>query len=434
MAGRRLGRRFGWLWSAYAVSSLGTWLAFNAFNVILIKVLRSGPVEVAMLAAAGPAVAALAAVPLGPWIEVRRKRPVMVAMDLVRFAALLTIPVAYAFGALTFAQLLAVSVVVGACDIAFGAASGAYVKSIVAREDLMVASGRFESTTWASIVLGPPLGGLAVATLGPVVTVVADAVSYVLSALGIRAIGGEEARPEAAEKAAADAPTASTTPTAPNPPNPPTAAPKAGLLDGWRHILGNPALRPLYFTNVVVNSLIMATEPLLAVLMLGRLGFPPWQYGLAFAIPCVGGLIGSRLSAPLVARFGRQRVLTVSGTLRVLPPIGLVCLGPGLAGLLLVIAVEAVLITSSAVYAPVVATLRLEQTASTHVARVLAAWSVTTKAGIALGTAAWGLLAAATSPRFGLGLAGTLLLLTPAVLLGAGARARFANPGPEFQP
>jgi hypothetical protein len=31
-------------------------------------------------------------VPLGPWIEFRRKRPVMIGMDLVRFAAVMSIP------------------------------------------------------------------------------------------------------------------------------------------------------------------------------------------------------------------------------------------------------------------------------------------------------------------------------------------------------
>ena len=62
------------------------------------------------------------AVPLGPWVEFRRKRPVMIAMDLIRFAALLTVPAAYALGWLGFAQLLIVSVVVGAADIAFKAA------------------------------------------------------------------------------------------------------------------------------------------------------------------------------------------------------------------------------------------------------------------------------------------------------------------------
>src|SRR5947209_20301051 len=109
MVGRRsLGRPFGWLWAAYAVSAFGTWLAFDAFPLIAILVLHAGPGEVAVLAAAGLAVGAALAVPLGPWVEFRRKRPVMIAMDLVRFAALMSVPVAFALGWLSFAQLLIV--------------------------------------------------------------------------------------------------------------------------------------------------------------------------------------------------------------------------------------------------------------------------------------------------------------------------------------
>jgi MFS family permease len=417
---RRLGRQFGWLWSAYAVSSLGTWLAFNAFTIILIRVLHAGPVQVAAMSAAGTAVGALVAVPLGPWIEFRRKRPVMVAMDLARFAALLTIPVAYALGALGFAQMLAVSVVVGACDITFGAACGAYLKSIVAREDLLVANGRLESMTWTAIVLGPPLGGAAVALFGPVVTVVADAVSYLLSALGIRAVGGGEVRSRPLDQ---------------------KSFRPADLVDGWRHILRDSALRPLLLNNMAVNALIMAGEPVLAVLMLGRLGFAPWEYGLAFAVPCIGGLAGSRLAAGLVARFGRHRVLITAGTLRALPPIGLAFLRPGLPGLVLVMSVEFALIAGAAVYSPTVAAYRLEQTDPTRVARVLSAWSVSTKTAIATSTAAWGFLAAAVGPRTALGIAGLLLLATPMLLprttkgpgtdhepVGAGPHAQTAAP------
>jgi hypothetical protein len=86
VARRSLGRQFGWLWSAYAVSTLGTWLAFDAFSLIAILVLHAGPAEASMLAATGLAVGAVVAVPLGPWVEFRRKRPVMMAMDLIRFA------------------------------------------------------------------------------------------------------------------------------------------------------------------------------------------------------------------------------------------------------------------------------------------------------------------------------------------------------------
>src|SRR4051812_10297721 len=103
------GRPFAWLWAAYAVSSLGTWIAFDALPLIAILALDATPAAVAALAAIGRAAGALLAVPLGPWVELRRKRPVMIAMDLVRFAALMSIPLAYAIGALTFAQLLVVA-------------------------------------------------------------------------------------------------------------------------------------------------------------------------------------------------------------------------------------------------------------------------------------------------------------------------------------
>jgi MFS family permease len=400
MARRSLGRQFGWLWSAYAVSTLGTWLAFDAFSLIAILALHAGPAKVSVLAAAGLAVGAVVAVPLGPWVEFRRKGPVMMAMDLIRFAALMTIPAAFALGWLSFPQLLVVSVVTGAADITFKSASGAYLKALVPGEDLLLANGRFESTTWTATALGPPLGGAAFGLFGPVTTVLANAVSFLLSAAGvwaagIRAIGGSEQRPVRAVTARLRV---------------------RDLPDGWRYILAHPALRPLFFNTIAVNALIMATAPLLAVLMLGRLHFAPWQYGLAFAGPCVGGLIGSRLARRLVARFGRYKVMLTAGTLRACFSVGLAFIGPGAAGLVLVMAIELGLITSAGVFNPVYATYRLDQTPPDRVARTLSAWSVSSNATIAALTALWGLLVSLTSLRAALAIAGLLLLATPLLL------------------
>ncbi|WP_399934473.1 MFS transporter [Streptomyces kanamyceticus] len=392
---RSLGRRFGWLWAAYTVSTFGTRLAFDAFPLVAILMLHCGPTEVAVLAASGLAVGAVAAVPLGPWVEFRRKRPVMVTMDLLRCAALLSVPAAFALGALGFAHLLVVAVVVAAADITFSAASGAFLKALVPPRDLLVANGRLESTTWTATMLGPPLGGAVIGVFGPMATVAADAVSYLLSALGIRAIGGKEQRPERAAGARL----------------------RSGeLLEGWRYILADPVLRPLFFNTVLVNGLIMAASPLLAVLMLGSLGFAPWQYGLAFAVPCIGGLIGSRLSRRLVARFGRRRVLLTVGALRACWPVGLAFVRPGVTGLVLVMVVELGLITCSGMFNPVIAAYRLDQTPADRVARVLTAWSVTGKASIAAMTALWGLLATVTGPRGAIAGAGLLLLTTPLLL------------------
>ncbi|MEV8034470.1 MFS transporter [Streptomyces sp. NPDC086182] len=401
---RSLGRRFGWLWTAYAVSTLGTWLAFDAFPLIAILVLHAGPAEVSALAAAGLAVGAAVAVPLGPWMEFRCKRPVMVTMDLVRFAALLSVPAAFALGRLGFTHLLVVSVIVAAADITFKAAGGSTPKELVRPEDLLVANARFESTTWTATVLGPPLGGAAIGLFGPVITVFADAMSFLLSALGIRAIGGKEQPPER--------------------PVPRARLRARDLLEGWRYILSSAALRPLFLNTVLVNGLVLTASPVLATLMLGRLGFSPWQYGLAFGVPCPGGLIGSRPARPLVARFGRHRVLRVAGTLRTCRPLGLALVRPGAAGLALVMCVQFCLrrlhgrvqLVCMGVFNPVFATYRLERTATDRTARTLSAWSVTSNATIAALTALWGLLAAATGPRAAVAAAGLLILTTPLLL------------------
>jgi MFS family permease len=454
-----MGRQFGWLWAAFAVSTFGTWLAFDAFPLIAILVLHAGPAQVSLLAATGLAVGALIAIPLGPWVEFRRKRPVMIAMDLVRCLALLSVPLAYALGALTFAGLLVVAVIVAAADIAFRAASGACLKALVGREQLLAANARFESTTWTATLLGPPLGGLAIGLFGPVVTVLANAVSFVLSALGIRAIGGTEPSPPGAEHpalshppAAVPAPSHSLAAArgragakrpAPAPPaaavrgragaerpaaGPPPAAVRgrADVLAGWRHILASPALRPLFFNTVLVNGLILATAPVIAVLMLGELGFAPWQYALAFGAPCAGGLLGARLSPWVVERLGRARVLRVFGTLRACWSLGLAFIVPGAAGLALVIAVQFGLVLSVGIFNPVYVTQRLEQTPNDRVARTLAAWSVSNNAAVAVLTGLWGVLASVTSPRIAIAVAGVALLATPVLLLRQPRNTAFA--------
>ncbi|GGV00328.1 MFS transporter [Actinomadura cremea] len=395
MGDRSPDRGFGRFWAAYAASVFGTSLAFDAFALIAILVLHAGPTEVSMLAAAGTAVGAVVAVPLGPWVEHRRRRPVLVATNLVRAAALLSVPAAFALGRLTFVQLVTVAVVTGAADVAFRAASGAHLKALVPPDRLLAANGRLESTTWVATALGPPLGTAAIGLFGPVTTVLANAVGHLLSAAGIRAIGGREPRPVRPEA---------------------TPSRLGDLLEGWRYLLNHAALRPLFLNTILANGLIMASAPLLAVLMLGDLGFAPWQYGLVFALPCVGGLIGSRLAGGLVARFGRHRVMLVAGTLRACWLPGLAFVGPGVGGLVLVMVVELGMIICIGVFNPVYATYRLELTPADRLVRTLSAWTVTSKLATAALTALWGLIAGATGPRTGIAVAGVAVLATPFLL------------------
>jgi Na+/melibiose symporter-like transporter len=325
----------------------------------------------------------------------------MVTMDLVRFAALMSLPAAYALGALGFAQLVVVAVVVATANIVFTAASGVCLTQVVRPQDLLVATSRFESTTWTATAIGPPLGGAAIGIFGPLTTITVDAVSYLLSAAGIRAIGGRE--PQPAKKT--------------------TRFSVADIVEGWRYVLSHPQLRPLLFNTTLVNGLIMATAPIVAVLLLRDMGFSPLQYGLAFGVACLGGLVGARLARPLVTRFGQQKVMRACGMIRACWPVGLAFIPPGTPGLLLIIVIEFGLITSVGIFNPVFAAYRLEQTPADRVARTLAAWSITSGLTIALLTMLWGLLAGLTDARVALAIAGVLLLGTPLLLVRTGKTA-----------
>ena len=137
---------------------------------------------------------------------------------------------------------------------------------------------------------------------------------------------------------------------------------------------------------------------------------------LAFGAPCVGGLVGSRLARPLVARFGTDPVLCRAGMLRACWSLELAFVQPGVTGPVLVIAVQLALVTSVGVFNPVFATYRLEQTPAVRVARTLSAWSVSSSATVAALTALWGLLAGLIGPRAAIAAAGGLLLATPLLL------------------
>ena len=90
---------------------------------------------------------------------------------------------------------------------------------------------------WSATVIGPPLGGAAIGLLGPVTTVVADALSYLLSALGITAIREPER------------------------PNPRQAQRRrwSDIAEGWRYLLTHPTLRRFWINAMLVNRLAVTT-------------------------------------------------------------------------------------------------------------------------------------------------------------------------------
>lgn len=415
-----LGQDFRRLWGAYAISAAGSAVAMGALPLVALLVLHSSAFQVSLLAALSAVASAVIALPLGVRIEHQYKRPVMITADLVRCAVLVSVPVAAAFGVLTFVHLCAVGILQTAAAVAFDAASGAHLKALVLPDHRLRANSLFETTNWISVSAGPPVGGLLVGVLGPTTTMAADAVSFLGSALGIRRIR----RPEPAPPA-------------------PAAVPHLGrdIAAGWQYILRHRGLRSLFCNSLLFGGSIMMTSPLMAVLMLRDLGLAPWQYGLALGLPCLGGVLGSRLTPLLTRRFGQRRILLLSGVARTLWTILLPLAPSGALGVFIIVAVDFGLLFAAGVFNPSFTTYRMEATQDAFMTRVGTSWSVSSKTCQAVFMVAGGFIAEAAGVRGALVIAG-VLCLSSALLLpwrkahtsAAGIPAPAAEPVPEPAP
>lgn len=379
------------LWGAYSVSELGSAVGYGALPLVALLVLRVSDWQVSVLAAVGGLTSAALALPLGPVVEHRRKRPVMIAADLVRAAACLSVPMAAWAGVLTFAHLCVVSVLSTTGAIAFAAASQAHLKALVPAERRTEVNSRFETTFWSALTLGPPIGGLLVSWVGSTMSVLVDGVSFVLSALGVRSLR------------------------TPEPPPPVRAAGHHWLRDitaGWAHLWAHPGLRSLFLNALLFGGALMLASPLQAVLMLRELGFAPWQYGLAMGLPSIGGVIGAALTPRLVHRLGERKVLLGFGVTRALWLAPIAVAPAGTAGLVVITLAELATLLCAGVFNPTFVTYRMTHTADTHMARVAMAWSVSARVVQPLFMLLGGALAAWIGLRAAIGVGAVILLAT----------------------
>ncbi|GIF30013.1 MFS transporter [Actinoplanes utahensis] len=384
-----LGSDFRRLWLAYAASEAGTGIGFGAIPLVAILVLDAPAWQVSMLATVSGLAAAAIAVPAGPWVEFRHKRPVMVGADLVRAFALLSVPLALWLEVLGYGQLIAVATVQTTAAIVFAAAGGAHLKALVPAADRPAAMGRMEATFWTAYSAGPPLGGALTSWVGVTWTIAVDALSFLLSAAGVRRLRSPE-------------------------PPPPVRAPTGDrwteIAAGWRYVFAHRDLRAMFLNAQLFGSGIMASSPLLAVLMLDELSFPAWQYGLAWGLPCLGGVLGALTLAPLTRRYGQRRVLLVFGVWRAVWLCALAVTPAGLPGLILVVVVEFFALYGTGVFNPAFAAYRLEQTEDRYLARVISAWSISSRVCQPIGIALGGVLAALTDVRTALAFCGVAVL------------------------
>jgi MFS family permease len=278
------------LWSAQTISQFGSQITLLALPLAAILVLDASAFEVAALTAVEWTPWLLFSLPAGAWVDRLPRRRVLVVTDLGRAAALASIPVAYAFDALTLWQLFGVGFLTGILTVFFEVAYVAYLPSLVERRQLPDGNSKLEITRSGAQLGGPGLGGLLVQAFSAPVAILADAISFVGSALFLAGIRRpEEVHPRAAGTRLL-----------------------AEVNEGIRFVLGHPLMRPSMAFIATSNFFYNVIYGIFLVYAVRSLDLDAARIGLAFTLGNVGVLAGALLATRIGTLLGVGRTIVLS--------------------------------------------------------------------------------------------------------------------------
>jgi MFS family permease len=273
------------LWSAETVSQFGSHVSAIALPLVAIIVLEASPFAVALLAVIELAPFILFSLPAGVWVDRLRRKPILVAGDIVRAVALLTVPLAHVLDVLTLGQLYVVGFVVGVGTVFFDVSYQSYLPSLVDRKQLVEGNSKLEISRSGAQLAGPGLAGALVEALTAPIAVLVDAVSFLVSALFLFRIRREERAPTRAERAAGP-------------------GMRREVAEGMRYVLGNRYLRAIAASTALFNLFGSVIFAIFLVFAVRELGLRPGVIGLVFAIGNVGYLVGAVAASRLAPRIG----------------------------------------------------------------------------------------------------------------------------------
>ena len=220
--------------------------------------------------------------PAGVWIDRLARRPILVISDVVRAIALASVPLAYAFDALSMWQLYVVGFVVGIGTVFFDVSYQSYLPSLVRREQLVDGNSKLQLSMAASQTAGPGVAGVLIGLLTAPVAVLVDAISFALSALFLARIKTHEEPPVREERRAL----------------------RVELLEGLRYLWADTRIRAIAFSTILFNFFSNITFSIFLVYAVRDLDLGAGAIGLLFALGNVGGLAAALLARRVSLRLG----------------------------------------------------------------------------------------------------------------------------------
>jgi MFS family permease len=267
------------VWSGQTISLFGDQISMIAIPLTAVLVLDANAKQMGYLIAAELVPNLFFALHAGAWVDRRgNRRRVMIFTDLARAALLATIPVAYAFDALTIVQLYVVAFLVGTMTVFFFVAYSSLFVALVEREDYVEGNSLLAGSRAFSFVAGPSVGGILVQLLKAPYALVVDSISFVFSAGFLASVDPVEPETEEAEK--------------------------GHVVAGVRYIVTSSVMRSSLLATATINLFNFVFHALFILYAVRSLHVRPATLGIVLGAGAVGGLIGSVVTSRLGRRLG----------------------------------------------------------------------------------------------------------------------------------
>ena len=271
------------LWAGQSVSMTGTQITALALPLTAALVLDATAAQMGLLGALGTLPFLLIRLFAGVCVDRLRRRPILIASDLARALLLASIPLAAALDRLRIEHLYAVALFTGLLTVFFDVAYQSFLPSLVERRHLVEGNSKLEISSSTARVVGPGLGGVLVQVAGAPAAILADSLSFLLSALFVGAIRRTEPPPVA----------------------------KAGRRSVWSEIgeglrvtLRHPLLCPIMASTALSNLGSGIVAAVFVLFVTRTLALEPSLIGLSYAAGSLGAVAGAALATRLTRRFG----------------------------------------------------------------------------------------------------------------------------------
>ncbi|QKW30103.1 MFS transporter [Streptomyces seoulensis] len=288
-AARRDGPVFWRLASAHGVSAFGTAVTTVAMPLVAVLELKADTFETSLVSAAAMCAWLLFGLPAGVLVHRLPLRPVLVAADLIRALTLLSIPVAVFLDALSLGQLVVAAFVLSVASVVFDVGYSTYLPAVVSKDRLAAGNSILQGSESVSQVAGPGLGGSLVQAFGAAYSLIADVVSYVVSAALLLTV-------PAPHKDRADQ----------------TKRNVFGeMWEGIEFVRRHPVIRPFVLVGTGFNFATAAFEAITAVFLIRTVHASSLTVGLLIACMGLGGVVGAAVTTPLIKWLGTTRAALV---------------------------------------------------------------------------------------------------------------------------